>query len=140
MILSDGHWRYELISDWAKIPPEVRVGDVAAVAVDRRDNVYLFTRGDHPVIVLDRDGNVLRTWGHDLFVHPHGLHIGADDAIYCTDDGDHSVRKCTLDREASAGDRRAGESRPIHERPPVPSLHAHGALPSGGYLCLRWLR
>jgi DNA-binding beta-propeller fold protein YncE len=97
MILADGHFRYEVISDWAKIPSEVRLGDVAAVAVDRRDNVYLFTRGDDPVIVLDRHGNVLRTWGHGLFVHPHGLHIGADQAIYCTDDGDHSVRKCTLE-------------------------------------------
>ncbi len=75
----------------------MKLGDVAAVAVDGRDNVYLFTRGDDPVIVLDRHGNVLRTWGHDLFVRPHGLHIGPDEAIYCTDDGDHTVRKCTLD-------------------------------------------
>src|SRR5882757_6836424 len=97
MILADGDWRYEAVSDWAKIPAEVRLGDVAAVAVDRRNNVYLFTRGDDPVIVLDRHGNVLRTWGHGMFVHPHGLHIGPDESIYCTDDGDHSVRKCTLD-------------------------------------------
>jgi hypothetical protein len=97
MILTDGRFRYEVMSDWAKIPPEVRLGDVAAVAVDRQDNVYLFTRGDDPVIVLDSHGNVLRTWGHGMFVHPHGLHIGDDEAIYCTDDGDHSVRKCRLD-------------------------------------------
>src|ERR1700730_1657170 len=25
------------------------------------------------------------------------VHIGPDESIYCTDDGDHSVRKCTLD-------------------------------------------
>ena len=27
----------------------------------------------------------------------HGLHIGPDETLYCTDDGDHSVRKCTLE-------------------------------------------
>jgi hypothetical protein len=97
MILADGDLRYELVADWAKIPPEVKLGDVAAVAVDRRDDVYLFTRGEHPMIVLDREGNVLRTWGHDLFVRPHGVHIGADEAIYCTDEGNHCIRKCSLD-------------------------------------------
>lgn len=96
-ILADGDIRYEVVEGWAKLPADLRLGDVAAVAVDRRDQVYLFTRGDHPMIVLDRDGNVLRSWGHGVFQRPHGLHIGADDAIYCTDDGDHSVRKCTLD-------------------------------------------
>ncbi len=64
------------------------LGDVAAVAVDSADRVYLFTRGGHPVIVLDCEGNILRTWGHGMFQHSHGLHIGADEAIYCTDDGD----------------------------------------------------
>ena len=49
------------------------------------------------MIVFDRDGNLLSSWGDGVFVRPHGLHIGLDDTIYCTDDGDHTVRKCTLD-------------------------------------------
>lgn len=69
--------------------------DVAAVAVDSRDRVYLFNRGEHPMIVLDRDGNFLRSWGEGLFSRAHGLHIGPDETLYCTDDGDHTVRKCT---------------------------------------------
>lgn len=96
-ILSDGEFRYEVCEGWAKLPPEVELGDVAAVGVDRRDQVYLFTRGEHPMIVLDRDGNVLRTWGHGLFKHAHGLHIGSDDTLYCTDDGDHTVRRLSAD-------------------------------------------
>lgn len=96
VMLADGEYRYALVEGWAKLPDEILGCDVAAVAVDRNDNVYLFTRGEHPVIVLDRDGNALRTWGHGMFTRPHGLHIGPDDAIYCTDDGDHCVRKCTL--------------------------------------------
>lgn len=95
VILGEGDFRYEVIEDWGRFPSEVNVGDVAAVAVDDRDQVYLFTRGDHPMIVLDADGNVLRTWGHGVFRNPHGLHLARDGAIYCTDDGDHVVRKCT---------------------------------------------
>jgi DNA-binding beta-propeller fold protein YncE len=94
-ILSNGAFRYEVVEDWAQLPAEFELGDVAAVGVDRRDQVFLFTRGEHPMIVLDREGNVLRTWGHGLFSHPHGLHIGPDDTVYCTDDGDHTVRQFT---------------------------------------------
>jgi streptogramin lyase len=90
-----GAFRYEIVKGWGDLPEGVALGDVAAVAVDARDNVYLFTRGEHPMIVLDRDGAVLRTWGHGVFTHPHGLHLAPDGDIYCTDDGDHSVRKCS---------------------------------------------
>jgi DNA-binding beta-propeller fold protein YncE len=46
--------------------------------------------------VFDRDGNFLRAWGDGLFKRPHGIHMGPDDTIYCTDEGDQTVRKCTL--------------------------------------------
>jgi DNA-binding beta-propeller fold protein YncE len=49
------------------------------------------------MVVLDRDGNFLSSWGEGIFRRPHGTHMGHDDTIYCTDDGDHTVRKCTLD-------------------------------------------
>jgi DNA-binding beta-propeller fold protein YncE len=49
------------------------------------------------MIVFDRQGKFLRSWGEGLFVRAHGLHIGPDEHLYCTDDGDHTVRKCTLD-------------------------------------------
>lgn len=96
-ILSDGEFQYEVIEGWAKLPPEIKLGEVAAVAVGEHDAVFLFTRGQHPVIVLDRDGNVLRTWGHGVFTHPHGLDVSADGSLYCTDNGDHTVRQCTSD-------------------------------------------
>jgi DNA-binding beta-propeller fold protein YncE len=73
------------------------MSDVGGVAIDRQDRVYVFNRSEHPMIVFDRDGKFLGSWGEGIFAHPHGAHIGPDDAIYCTDDGDHTVRKCTLD-------------------------------------------
>src|SRR5258706_753670 len=92
-----GALTYRAVDGWAKWPVDWRLHDVAAVAVDRQDRVYAFHRGEHPVVVFDRDGNVLRTWGEGVFKRPHGIHIGPDESIYLTDDGDHSVRKCTQD-------------------------------------------
>jgi streptogramin lyase len=95
--LSDKSFAYEVASDWARLPEGWYFGDVAAVAVDHKDHVYVFNRGPHPMMVFDSDGLLLRSWGEGVFQRPHGLHIGHDGAIYCTDDGDHTVRKCAAD-------------------------------------------
>ncbi len=68
---------------------------MAAVATDSKDRVYVFNRGEHPVIVFDRDGQMLSSWGEGIFARAHGIVIGPDDAVYCTDDVDHTVRKFT---------------------------------------------
>jgi DNA-binding beta-propeller fold protein YncE len=95
MIVGEGEYRYEVFDDWAKLPPDIGLGEVSGVAVDSKDNVFVFNRGPHPVVVLDRGGAFLRTWGQGVFVKPHALHTGPDDTIFCTDDGDHTVRQCT---------------------------------------------
>ncbi len=97
VILGDGDYRYSVAEDWAKLPDGWEFRDVAGVAVDSKDQVYVFNRGDHPMMVFDSDGNFLRAWGEGLFERAHGLHVGPDDALYCTDDGDHTVRKCTAE-------------------------------------------
>ncbi|MCL5110402.1 MAG: peptidyl-alpha-hydroxyglycine alpha-amidating lyase family protein [Chloroflexi bacterium] len=86
---------YELVEGWAKIPPAIDLVEVPAVGVDSRDRVYVFTRGEHPIVVFDREGNFLGTWGEGVFTRPHGICVGQDDSIYCVDDLDHTVRKCT---------------------------------------------
>lgn len=94
VILGQGEHRYRVVENWAKVPDDWQLMDVAAVAVNSRDEVFVFNRGAHPMMVFDQDGNFLRSFGEGLFGRPHGLHIGPDDALYCTDDGDHTVRKC----------------------------------------------
>jgi len=97
VIVGTPPYQYRLVADWAKLPDGWSFTDVAAVAVDKADRVYVFNRGEHPMMVFDRDGNFLRSWGENLFKRAHGLHIGPDESLYCTDDGDHTVRKCTLE-------------------------------------------
>ena len=99
VVMGSGTYTYRVETDWPKLPKGMEMGDVAALAVDRRDRVYLFNRGPNPMIIVDKDGNFLSTWGQGVFPGPHGVHIGADDCVYCTDWVDHTVRKCTLDGE-----------------------------------------
>ena len=96
-IFGTGDFRYEAVPDWGRLPEGWSLKEVAAVAVDSQDRVYAFSRGEHPICVFDRDGNFLTSWGEGLFSRAHGLHMGPDDSLWCTDDGDHTVRKCTLD-------------------------------------------
>ncbi|ETW92219.1 MAG: hypothetical protein ETSY1_44595 [Candidatus Entotheonella factor] len=95
--LGTGAYTYEVTENWAKLPDGWSFKEVAAVAVDAHDNVYAFNRGEHPMMVFDRDGNFLRSWGEGIFSRAHGLTLAPDDTLFCTDDGDHTVRKCTLD-------------------------------------------
>ncbi len=96
-LLADDDIGYRVAEGWGRLPDGWRFHEVAAVGVDSQDRVYVFNRGAHPMIVFDRDGNFLRSWGEGLFSKPHGLHVGPDDCLYCTDDGDHTVRKMTPD-------------------------------------------
>ncbi len=98
VILGKGRHRYRVLESWGELPPGMTFGEAAAVTVDSKDNVYVFSRGAHPVIVFDRDGKFLRSWGQDIgFDRPHGASMGPDDMIYLTDDNGQNVRKCTLD-------------------------------------------
>jgi hypothetical protein len=96
-IVGTGDFRYRVIENWAKLPDGWSFKEVGAVGTDRNDNVYVFSRGEHPMMVFDRDGNFLRSWGEGLWPRAHGLHMGPDDSVYLTDDGAHCVRKCALD-------------------------------------------
>ncbi len=97
--LSDGGFTYAIDTQWAKLPSGWSFREVADVAVDGDDNVYVFNRGEHPMIVFDRKGNFKKAWGEKTFSRAHGLTFGPDGCMWCADDGDHTVRKCTLDGE-----------------------------------------
>lgn len=90
---------YKVVEGWDKLPEGWKYTQVAGVAVDSKDRVYVFNRGKHPVIVFDRDGNFLTSWGEGVFGRAHGIYISPDDSIYCADDGDHTIRKFTTEGE-----------------------------------------
>src|SRR5262245_38725710 len=85
-------FRYDVDETWAKFPAAGPDGEAVGVACDSKDRVYVFLRGPRPVQVFSPDGTLQATWGEGVFVRPHGIFIGPDDTIYCTDDFDHTVR------------------------------------------------
>jgi DNA-binding beta-propeller fold protein YncE len=91
-----GKYSYRLEQDWAKLPPGEEFGTVSAVATDSHDRVYVFQRKDPPVVVFDREGNFLSSWGNGNFENPHGIFI-ADDIIYLTDREGSVAMKYTLE-------------------------------------------
>lgn len=95
--LGTAEYIYEVAEGWGKLPDGWSFKEAAAVGVDSKDNVYVFNRGEHPVIIFDREGNFLSSWGEGVFPRAHGVTMGPDDTIFLTDDGDHTMRHCTLD-------------------------------------------
>ncbi len=97
MVFGQGKHVYEVVEGWGKhfYTPFV---EVAGLGVDSKDQVYVFIRNKDPLLVYDSQGNLLKAWGRRFFGgRPHGLFIDPDDCIYCTDDGDHTVRKFSPD-------------------------------------------
>jgi len=91
-----GKYAYELVDGWAKLPEGGSFRDVGGIAIDdTNDRVYILNRSDHPIMVLDRAGNLLNSWGEGFFNRAHGSCLGPDGSLYCTDDRNHIVAKFT---------------------------------------------
>ncbi len=95
--VGEGEWTYEAVENWAKLPPGWSFKEIGGIGCDSKDNVYVFNRGEHPMIVFDCDGNFIKSWGEGVFPRAHGVHVGPDETLWLTDDADHTVRQCTLD-------------------------------------------
>src|SRR5207253_864219 len=87
---------YDVVEGWEQLPAGYVHRDVAGVAVDGEDRVFLICRGDHPLIVYDQKGHFLRSWGEGEFTYrTHGITVAPDGTVWCTDDGNHTVRQFT---------------------------------------------
>jgi DNA-binding beta-propeller fold protein YncE len=69
--------------------------NVADVAVDSKDNLFVMVRGKEPVLVFNKEGKFLRSWGKGMIAGPHGLYVDFDDSVFCVDSKDHVVMKFT---------------------------------------------
>ena len=87
--------KFSVIEGWGTLPDGWSYREVAGVAVDSQDRAFVFNRGEHPIIVLDRDGRFVRSWGEGVIRRAHGITIDADDMVWLTDDLHHTVRKFT---------------------------------------------
>jgi DNA-binding beta-propeller fold protein YncE len=93
-----GALRYELVENWEQIPDGWSHPDVAGVCTDSSDNVYLYCRGDHPVMIYEKDGKFIDSWGEGKFSYrTHGMFMTQGDQIFLVDDDGNAVTRHALD-------------------------------------------
>lgn len=88
-----GDRRYELVEGWGELPEAWFWGQVGAVAVDRNQNVHVFTRDEHPYRVFDKGGKMIDHWGEQIFNDAHGICISPDGSVFFVERTGHSVLK-----------------------------------------------
>ncbi|MBI4475109.1 MAG: 6-bladed beta-propeller [Acidobacteria bacterium] len=87
------HQRAEL-----KVTPlqaEWQMGMVSWVAADKNGLIYLLQRGDKadPVVVVNREGKVVRSWGKGMYTMPHAIRIDPQGNVWTTDAASSMVYK-----------------------------------------------
>jgi hypothetical protein len=73
---------YEVVAGWPGSSSPIKLGQVSAVATDASDRVFVFHRGVPPVVVFDRDGKYVRSWGEGLVKKAHGLRIDREQNVW----------------------------------------------------------
>ena len=92
---------YKPRTDWHRLPAGMTLHETPGVSVASDDTVYLLTRNvANPVVVLNPDGEFIRTFGQGTFTdRSHAILAAADGYIYAADDGAHTITKWTTEGE-----------------------------------------
>jgi streptogramin lyase len=71
------------------------IGYPSAVTMDNAGSIYVLQRGEKadPLLVLNRDGKVVRSWGKGLYKIPHSIRIDPQGNIWTVDSGSSMVLK-----------------------------------------------
>jgi DNA-binding beta-propeller fold protein YncE len=94
-IVGTGKYTYEMNEDWAHLPEGMEM-PAASVYGDSQDRIYCFNRApEHPIVVFDKDGNYLDSWGSGLFTFPHAIYLDADQNVWLVERNDHLIMKFT---------------------------------------------
>jgi DNA-binding beta-propeller fold protein YncE len=88
---------YHVVPDFPQLSPALVLGAVSAVASDSKGNIFVFHRGEPPILILDSHGKLLRSFGDGMFTSAHGLRVDVDDNIWVTDNANHTVVKFSPD-------------------------------------------
>ncbi len=90
---------YTTVEGWAKMPAGRTWGSTSAVAIDRDgQSVWVAERcGQNscvgsdldPVLLFDKDGNLVRSFGKGMINWPHGIHVDRDGNVWVVDGRDN---------------------------------------------------
>jgi DNA-binding beta-propeller fold protein YncE len=133
-VYGSGDFRYTFAPNWAKLPQGRTFHECPGVAVDSKDRVYVLTRGEHPIMVFDRNGTFLRSFGEGLFskTRTHGLYIAHDDTLLVADDGIHTIQFFTPEGEKTMELGQRDHPAPIWSGQPFNRPTSTSIRPSNG--------
>ena len=92
-VMGEGEFKYEAIHDWGQLPPHIKWGNTHGVVEDAQGNIHIHhtvhatSDSADTMVVLDRDGRFVRSWGKEFRGVAHGLHIqkeGTEEFLYLT--------------------------------------------------------
>ena len=92
-LVGEGAHTYEAIHDWGQLPPHIKWGNTHGVVEDADGNIHVHhtvhatSDSADTVVVFDRQGRFVRSWGKEFRGVAHGFDIrreGADEFLYVT--------------------------------------------------------
>lgn len=127
---ADASAAWQPVPDFLDLPDGWKLGACSAVGVNGRGEIFVFHRGEHPILVFDADGKFLRSWGDELIGSAHGLRIDRNDDVWVTDIGHHRVMKFDAAGKLlmSLGTGQAGEGPDEFNKPTDVGFAADGAF------------
>ena len=84
---------HRLVADWPRLPKGWNLGECSGVAVDGRDDVWVFNRGRHPIVEFDKDGNFIQEFPEAAVVSAHGIKVDSQGNVWAVDVKGHKVVK-----------------------------------------------
>ena len=94
--VGSGDYQYERVPEWPNMPKYWEFGAASDGAVNSQDEVYIFSRGAHPLTIWDTDGNFISSWGEGTFsANPHGIYIAPNDNVWLVDRDFHIATEYT---------------------------------------------
>lgn len=103
LVLGSGRHRFEWVRGWGALPEGMKFGNThGAVLVDASGRVYVNTDTENAVIVFDRDGKFIESWGRELAGGVHGMWLareGDEEFLLLAHIGRREVLKTTLGGE-----------------------------------------
>jgi len=88
---------FKVDPSWPKKPSTITWGDVPGVAVDAKDNVWVFTRHAPNLQIYTPKGDLLKTWPDLEHKTAHHIKFDAAGNVWLADVGLHTVRKFSPD-------------------------------------------